>query len=70
MIDENNTAGGEGNAFGAGANTEKGGALTPAEDFYASGDTRIPCKFDHVWRRNMELASGKKKKRRHNKKNV
>ena len=70
MIDENNTAGGDGNVFGAGANTDEGGALTPAKDFYASGDTRIPFKFDYVWRRNMELASGKKKKRRHNRKNV
>ena len=55
-LHENNAAG-AGGVFGDAGSMGFGGAITPAEDFYAPGDTRIPM-------------GGKKKEKKEKKKSV
>ena len=54
-LQESNAAG-AGGVFGDAGSMGFGGAITPAQDFYAPGDTRIPM-------------GGKKKDKKHKKKN-
>jgi len=41
-IREANQSGGTGSVFGTNGGSSNGGAMTPASDFYASGDARLP----------------------------